>query len=51
MSFVDWRNFKTNKRVILFYMKLVSKNKNLNQCKSKSLLEAERDFNVKVEIY
>ena len=40
MSFVDWRSFKTNKRVILFCKELVSKSRNLNQRKSKSLLEA-----------
>ena len=40
MCFVDLRNFKTNKRVILFCRKLVSKSRNLNQRKSRSLLEA-----------
>ena len=43
MSFVDLRSFKTNKRVILFCRKLVSR--------SRSLLEAGRHFNVKVGIY
>ena len=51
MSFVDWRSLKTNKRVILFCRELVSRSRNLNQCKSRSLLEARRDFNVKVRIY
>ena len=51
MSFVDWRSFKTNKRVILFCRKLVSRSRNLNQCKSRSLLEAERHFNVEVKNY
>ena len=32
-------------------MELVSKNRNLNQRKSKSLLEVERYFNVEVRIY
>ena len=50
MSFVDW-SFKTNKRVILFCRKLVSRSRNLNQCKSKSLLEEERHFNVEVKNY
>ena len=36
MSFIDWRNFKTNKRVILFCRKLESKSRNL--------LEAGRHF-------
>ena len=40
MSFVDWRSFKTNKRVIIFCKELVSRSRNLNQRKSKSLLEA-----------
>ena len=39
MSFVDWRSFKTNKRVILFCRELVSRSRNLNPCKSRSLLE------------
>ena len=39
VSFVDLRSFKINKRVILFCRELVSRSKNLNQCKSKSLLE------------
>ena len=51
MSFVDWRSFKTNKRVILFCKELVSKSRNLNQRKSKSLLEAGRHFNVEIRIY
>ena len=37
MSFVDWRSFKTNKRVILFYRELVSRSRNLNQRKSRSM--------------
>ena len=48
MSFVDWRGFKTNKRVI---KELVSKSKNLNQLKSRSLLKVGRYFNVEVRIY
>ena len=51
VSFVDWKNFKTNKKVILFYRKLASRSRNLNQRKSRSLLEAVRHFNVKVGIY
>ena len=51
MSFVDWRSFKTNKRVILFCRELVSRSRNLNQHKSRSLLETERHFNVEVRIY
>ena len=51
MSFIDWRNFKTNKRVILFCKKLESKSMNLNQRKSRNLLEAGMHFNVKVRIY
>ena len=51
MSFVDWKSFKTNKRVILFCRELESRSRNLNQRKSRSLLEAERHFNVKVGIY
>ena len=47
VSFVDWGSFKTNKRVILFCRKLVSRSKNLNQRKSMSLLEA-RHLNVEV---
>ena len=39
VSFVDWRSFKTSKRVILFCMELVSKSRNLNQPKNSSLLE------------
>ena len=39
MSFVNWRSFKTNKRVILFCRKLVSRSKNLNQRKSRNLLK------------
>ena len=48
MSFVDWRNFKINKRVIIFCRKLVSRSRNLNQRKSRSLLEAE---NVEVGVW
>ena len=51
MSFVDWRSFKIKERVILFCKELVRKGRNLSQCKSKSLLETERHFNVKVGIY
>ena len=51
MSFVDWKSFKTNKRVILFCRELVSRNRNLNQHKNRSLLETERHFNVGVGIY
>ena len=51
MSFVDWRSFKTNKRVILFCRKLVSRSRSLNQRKSRNLLEAGRHFNVEVKIY
>ena len=51
MSFVDWKNFKTNKKVILFYRKLASRSRNLNQRKSRSLLEEVRHFKVKVVIY
>ena len=51
MSFVDWKSFKTNKRVILFCRKLMSRNRNLNQRKSSSLLEERRYFNVEVENY
>ena len=47
MSFVDWRSFKTNKRVIIFCRELVSRSMNLNQRKSMSLLEVE---NVEVGI-
>ena len=50
-SFVDWKSFKINKRAILFYRELASKSRNLNECKSRGLLEAERHFNVEVEIY
>ena len=46
VSFVDWKSFKTNKRVILFYRELTSRSKNLNQRKSRSLLESRRHFNV-----
>ena len=38
MSFVDLRNFKTNKKVILFYSELESRSRNLN-------------INVKVGVY
>ena len=51
MSFVDWRSFKTNKRVILFCRELVSRSRNINQRKSMNLLEAGRHFKVEVEIY
>ena len=51
MSFVDWKSFKINKRVILFCRELVSRSRNLNQYKSRSLLEARRHFNVEVRIY
>ena len=51
MSFVDWRSFKTNKIVILFCRELVSRSRNLNQRKSRSLLEAGRHFNVEIGIY
>ena len=51
VSFVDWRSFKINKRVILFCRELVSRSRNLNQHKSRSLLETKRHFNVKVGIY
>ena len=48
VSFVDWRSFKTNKSIILFCMELVSRSRNLNQRKSRSLLEVERHLNVEV---
>ena len=48
VSFVNWRSFKTNKRVILFCRELVSKSRNLNQHKSRNLLEAGKHFNVEV---
>ena len=48
VSFVDWRSFKTNKRVILFCRELVSRSRNLNQHKSRSLLEVGKHFNVKI---
>ena len=48
VSFVDWRSFKTNKSIILFCRELVSRSKNLNQCKSMSLLEVGRHLNVEV---
>ena len=51
MSFVNLKSFKTNKRVILFCRELVNRSRNLNQHKSRSLLEAKRHFNVEVEIY
>ena len=38
VSFVDWKSFKTNKRVFLFCRKLVSRSRNLNQLRSKNLL-------------
>ena len=37
-EFVDWRSFKTNKKVIIFCRELVSRSRNLNQYKSMSLL-------------
>ena len=49
VSFV--RSFKTNERVILFCRELLSRSRNLNQRKSRSLLEAGRHFNIKVGIY
>ena len=51
MSFVDWRSFKTNKRIIIFCKKLVSRSRNLNQRKSRSILEARKHFNIEVGIY
>ena len=51
MSFVNLKSFKTNKRVILFCRELVNRSRNLNQRKSRSLLEAKRHFNVEVGIY
>ena len=51
MSFVNYRSFKTNKIIILFCRELVSRSRNLNQHKSKSLLETKRHFNVEVGIY
>ena len=48
VSFVDWRSFKTNKIIILFCRELISRSKNLNQCKSMSLLEVGRHLNVEV---
>ena len=51
MSFVDWRSFKTNERIIIFCRELVSKSRNLNQYKSRSLLETGRHFNAEVRIY
>ena len=51
MSFVEWRSFKINKTVILFYRELVSRSRNLNQRKSRSLLGVEKHFNVEVGIY
>ena len=50
VSFVNW-SFKTKKRVILFCRELVSRSRNLNQRKSRSLLEVRRHFNVEVGIY
>ena len=49
--FVDWRSFKTDKRVILFCKELVSRSRNLNQRKSRSLLKVGRYFKVEVGIY
>ena len=51
VSFVNWWSFKTKKRVVLFCKELVSRSMNLNQHKSKSLLEAVKHFNVEVGIY
>ena len=51
VSFVDWRSFKTNKRIIIFCKKLVSRSRNLNQRISRSILEARKHFNVEVGIY
>ena len=51
VSFVNWKSFKNNKKVILFCRELVIRSKNLNQCKSRSLLEAGRHFNIEVRIY
>ena len=51
MSFVDLRSFKINKGVILFCRELMSKSRNLNQYKSRSLLETGRHFNAEVRIY
>ena len=51
MSFVDWRSFKTNKRVILFCRELVSRSRNLNQRKSMSLLEVRRHFSLEIRIF
>ena len=51
MRFVNWRSFKTNKIVILFCKKLVSKSRNLNQRKSRSLLEGGKHFNIEVGSY
>ena len=51
VSFVDQRSFKTNKKVIIFCREIVSRSRNLNQHKSRSLLETERHFNVEVGIY
>ena len=48
VSFVDWRSFKTNKKVILFCRELVSRSRNLNQHKSRSLLEAGKHLNVEI---
>ena len=51
MSFVDWRSFKTNEKEILFCKELVSRSRNLNQRKSRSLLKVGRYFKVEVGIY
>ena len=51
VSYIDWRIFKTNKKVNLFCRELVSRSRNLNQRKCKSLLKANRHFNVEVRIY
>ena len=50
-EFYRLRSFKTNKRVILFCRELVSRSRNLNQRKSRSLLEGEKHFNVEVGSY
>ena len=51
VSFVDWSSFKTNKRIILFCRELVNRSRNLNQRRSRCLLEVERHFNLEGGIY
>ena len=51
MSFVNLKSFKTNKKLILFCRELVNRSRNLNQRKSRSLLEVKTHFNVEVGIY